>query len=77
MAHVDHSNIDALIYLRENKSLPIVSVWAVEFAVCVSIWTMRHRTRTTLKQLTDDQLADIGLTRGQALSEASRVFWKA
>ena len=77
MTYVEHSNIDALIYLRENKSLPIVSVWAVEFAVYVSIWTTRRNTRAALKQLTDAQLADVGLTREQALSEASRVFWKA
>ncbi|MDG1472580.1 MAG: DUF1127 domain-containing protein [Ascidiaceihabitans sp.] len=77
MTYVEHSNIDALIYLRENKSLPIVSVWAVEFAVYVSIWTTRRNTRAALKQLTGAQLADVGLTREQALSEASRVFWKA
>ena len=77
MAHVEHSNLDALIYLRKNKALPIVSVWAVEFAVYVSIWTMRHRTRAALRRLTDNELADIGLTRAQAESEAARVFWRA
>ena len=29
------SNTDTLIYLRENNALPIVSVWAVEFAVTI------------------------------------------
>lgn len=77
MAHTTQSNLDALIYLRENNSLPIVSVWAVEIAVVVSKWTMRRRTRATLRDLTDAQLADIGLTRAQALSESSRVFWRA
>ncbi len=47
MTRTAHSNIDALIKLRENNALPIVSVWAVEFAVMVSKWTTHYRTRST------------------------------
>lgn len=71
-----HSNIDALIYLRENNSLPIVSVWAVEFAVTVSKWTTRRRTRLALGQLTETQMRDVGLTPTQARREAARMFWQ-
>ena len=76
MTPTAHSNIDALIYLRENNALPIVSVWAVEFAVTVSKWTTRHRTRMALGQLTDTQLRDVGLTSTQADQEAARLFWQ-
>jgi uncharacterized protein YjiS (DUF1127 family) len=70
------SNTDALIYLRENNALPIVSVWAVEFAVTISKWTTRHLTRKALGQLTDTQLRDVGLTPTQADQEAARMFWQ-
>jgi uncharacterized protein YjiS (DUF1127 family) len=76
MTPTANSNIDALIYLRENNALPIVSVWAVEFAVTVSKWTTRHRTRKALGQLTDTQLRDVGLTPTQADQEVARVFWQ-
>ena len=36
MTRTAYQNIDALIYLRENNALPIVSVIAVQFAVTVS-----------------------------------------
>ena len=76
MTRTAHSNINALIYLRENNALPIVSIWAVEFAMTVSKWTARHRTRKALGQLTDTQLRDVGLTPTQADQEAARLFWQ-
>lgn len=76
MTRTAHSNIDALIYLRENNALPIVSVWAVEFAVMVSKWTTRHCTRKALCQLTETQLRDVGLTPMQARRKAARLFWQ-
>lgn len=77
MALAIRSDIETLIYLRETKSLPIVSVWAVEFAVIVSKWTTRRRTRLALRQLTAQQLRDVGLTPDQASDESEKVFWKA
>lgn len=76
MTRTANNNIDALIYLRENNSLPIVSVLAVEIAVKVSKWTTRRRTRMALCQLTDTQLHDVGLTPMQARREAARLFWQ-
>ena len=77
MTHVIKTDLDALIYLRETKALPIVSVWAVEFAVIVSKWTTRRRTRLALRQLSQHQLHDVGLTPDQALDESAKVFWRA
>lgn len=76
MTRTANSNIDALIYLRENNALPIVSVLAVEFAVTVSKWTTRHRTRKALSQLSARDLDDVGLTPMQARREAARMFWQ-
>ena len=76
MTRTAYHNIDALIYLLENNALPIVSVIAVQFAVTVSKWTLRHRTRKALGQLTEPQLRDVGLTPLQARREAARLFWQ-
>ena len=77
MTHVEHTQVDSLTYLRDAKALPIVSIWAVQFAVCVSKWATRRSTRLALRQLTKTQLHDVGLTPAQAKTEAARVFWKA
>lgn len=42
----------------------------------VDLWFDRRRQRRVLAELTDDQLRDIGLSRGQAAREASKPFWK-
>lgn len=36
----------------------------------------KRRSRNTLADLTDEQLRDIGLTRAQAIREASQPFWR-
>jgi len=60
-----------------TRGLPIAAILAVKFAVCVTKWATRRRTRTTLRRLEPWQLRDVGLTRDEALTEGSRVFWKA
>jgi uncharacterized protein YjiS (DUF1127 family) len=41
-----------------------------------AVWAMRRRTRRTLGELDDRQLADVGLTRRQALLEGAKPFWR-
>ena len=41
----------------------------------ISIWAERSRQRRALAQLNSYQLKDIGLTRSDALNEASKPFW--
>ena len=77
MAHATTPHSRSLAYLNEVKEMPTVAVLAVEFAVCVSKWTTRRRTRRALKQLSLWQLADVGLTPEQARDEAAKVFWRA
>ncbi|WP_420567221.1 DUF1127 domain-containing protein [Thalassovita sp.] len=56
---------------------PIVARWAMAFAVTVTKWDSRHRTRKALRQLSDAQLKDIGISRDAAYTEARRPFWRA
>lgn len=55
---------------------PIVAKLAVKFAVCVTTWATRRRTRAALTQLEPWQLADVGLTPDEAFIESRRVFWR-
>ncbi|WP_320827015.1 DUF1127 domain-containing protein [Reinekea sp.] len=46
------------------------------FAV-LRVWRRNQHTRAQLKNLSIEQLRDIGLTRAQAQGEAKRAFWQA
>jgi uncharacterized protein YjiS (DUF1127 family) len=43
----------------------------------VARWQERRRTRRELARFTEWQLKDIGLTRGQAVAEFGKPFWRA
>lgn len=60
-----------------TRGMPIAALLAVKFAVCVTKWATRRRTRAALRELEPWQLRDVGLTRDEAITESSRVFWKA
>jgi uncharacterized protein YjiS (DUF1127 family) len=63
--------------ILNQRSLPVLALIAVKFAVCVTKWVTRRRTRRALSTLEPWQLADVGLTPEQAETEASRAFWDA
>ncbi|MFO6463725.1 DUF1127 domain-containing protein [Jannaschia sp. KMU-145] len=46
-------------------------------ATVVATWEIRARSRAALKELTDAQLYDVGLTAGAAMREAAKPFWRA
>ena len=75
MAHALTHTHEVMKHLNQS-GMPIVAILAVKFAVGVTNWATRYRSRQALKQLEPWQLRDVGLTPDQALSEASRVFWK-
>ncbi|MBW4708791.1 DUF1127 domain-containing protein [Roseobacter sp. YSTF-M11] len=77
MAHALTPSPETMAYLNQAKSMPALAIVAVEFAVCVSKWATRRRTRRALRQLTVWQLTDVGLTPRQAHDEAAKVFWRA
>lgn len=70
------AEIDTFGILRQPGT-PVVALIAVKFAVCVTTWATRRRTRLALAQLDPWQLRDVGLTPDQASTEACRVFWQA
>lgn len=39
-------------------------------------WLERRRQRSTLRELDDRMLKDIGLTRAEAAQEAAKPFWR-
>ena len=41
------------------------------------VWEQRLKDRDTLEGMSQSRLRDIGLTRGQAMREASKPFWQA
>lgn len=77
MTHAQTPSPRTLAFLNEAKEMPTLAIVAIEFAVCVTKWATRYRTRRALKQLTVWQLDDVGLTPRQARDEAARVFWRA
>ena len=68
---------------RAGKPLPAVvrprskSFFAIVWDSC-SLWMGRRRQRDALADLAEDKhlLADIGMTREQALREAGKPFWQ-
>lgn len=56
---------------------PVAAQLAVKFAILVTTWATRRRTRLALKQLDPWQLSDVGLTPSEADIESRRVFWQA
>ncbi|MDH3233584.1 MAG: DUF1127 domain-containing protein [Alphaproteobacteria bacterium] len=52
-------------------------IWAVNRAVRILfVWQERSRGRFALAQLDERMLRDIGLSRVDALREASKPFWR-
>lgn len=65
-----------MAYLISRPALPVVAQLAVAFAVMVTKWSLRHRTRKQLRQLDDTQLTDIGMSRAEAHYQGTLPFWR-
>lgn len=76
MAHARPINSDTLSILSQPGT-PLLAHVAITFAVLVTKWATRRRTRLALTRLEPWMLRDVGLTPEQAATEASRVFWRA
>ncbi|MDF3413665.1 DUF1127 domain-containing protein [Sulfitobacter sp. M57] len=59
-----------------QQATPVAAELAVRFAVLVTKWATRRRTRLALSQLEPWQLSDVGLTPAEARKEHHRVFWR-
>lgn len=82
MAHPAAPGVPRRAARRDHRSLPdgIVGQFTAVFAL-VRMWIVRHRGREALRELaehTDEHLlADIGVTREEALRRAQKWFWQA
>lgn len=60
-------------------AIPEFAFRAINGSVALFDWfnqaLARQRSRRELREMTDSQLRDIGITREQALYEADRSFW--
>lgn len=65
-----------LMTLTARTDLPMVAGVAVKFAVVVTQWDTRRKTRRALKELEPHLLHDIGLDRLSARAEAAKPFWQ-
>lgn len=54
--------------------LPALAQIALRVAVAVTVWDMRRKTSRGLRDLSEHQLRDIGLTRAEAERELHRFF---
>lgn len=76
MAHARSIPTDTLSVLSQPGT-PLAAQLAVAFAVLVTKWAARRRTRLTLSRLEPWQLRDVGLTPTEADFESRRVFWRS
>ncbi|MFS4583249.1 DUF1127 domain-containing protein [Phaeobacter sp. C3_T13_0] len=66
----------SMLYLSSRPALPVLAEVAVSFAVLVTKWTVRQRTRQALRQLPPDLLKDVGLTPDEAQHQGTLPFWR-
>lgn len=69
------STIPALQLQSRLPQSPMALV-VITVATTLLTWDLRRSTRRILKNLTDTELQDIGLTRDEAYTEARRLFWQ-
>ena len=58
---------------RIDTTYAISKGWGAVFP----IWRLRARSRTALRGLTPDQLADVGISSAMACREGAKWFWQA
>lgn len=75
MALVRPVQTETLSILSQHGT-PVAAKLAVAFAVLVTKWATRRRTRLALSKLDAHLLRDVGLTPAIADDEARRVFWR-
>ena len=75
MAHVHVITLADRLKTSGGYPLPLLARLAMQFAVIVTTWDMKRRTRKQLLQLDDHLLRDVGIERDVAYTEARRPFW--
>ena len=75
MSHID--NLSRLSLLSSQHRLPALATMAVAFAVLVTTWDKRRKTRTHLSDLPPHLLKDVGIEVQTAREETEKPFWQA
>lgn len=57
------------------KPAQLMSRLTHRFWAAFALWLQKRESRWTLRDLTDDQLRDIGLTRSEARTEVNKSFF--
>jgi uncharacterized protein YjiS (DUF1127 family) len=76
MAHLDNTNHRLADLRAKSEQLPTVSKLAIMFAHKVLTWNHTYRSRCKLRNLTNSELQDIGISRAEAKREADKAFWR-
>jgi uncharacterized protein YjiS (DUF1127 family) len=63
-------------HARHHSSGRRSKPWPERAAEALTLWSARAAQRRKLRELPDDRLRDLGLTRKQALAEAAKPFWR-
>ena len=74
MSHA--ATLSRMSVLSQAERIPALANWAVIFAVVVTTWDTRHRTRKQLAKLPLHLLKDIGVDPVTARREAAKPFWQ-
>jgi len=75
MSHIE--NLSRLSLLSAEQRLPALATLAVAFAVTVTMWDKRRKTRNHLSKLPPHLHQDIGIDVQSARIEAAKPFWQA
>ncbi|MDJ0859837.1 MAG: DUF1127 domain-containing protein [Dinoroseobacter sp.] len=67
-------NTAQFAFLSSAPTLPTLAQIALRVAVAATVWDMQRKTRRGLRDLSDHQLRDIGLTRDDVEREYRRMF---
>lgn len=59
--------------IRNYYPLPTINFH--KLACIIKQWQQNYRTRKALVELSDEQLKDIGISRGRACEEVRKPFW--
>jgi len=62
--------------LQNRLPQSLQAQFVIKVANTLLTWDLRRQTRRTLRDMTDSQLMDVGLTRDEAYTEARRLFWQ-
>ncbi|WP_028744595.1 DUF1127 domain-containing protein [Rhizobium mesoamericanum] len=71
------SQVQSMQYRVSERSDVLIYAWSVLQFVWqqLSLWHEKRQSRRTLRNLTDDELLDVGITRADARKEASKSFF--